>query len=84
VLVLLPVLSSAGAAWVRGRAAGEVVLLLAIGVVVSVILFVVLCSGVSSSNWGTYSRRSEPVRYWLDVGILCLAYVGLCLAGYWM
>src|SRR5215510_3251815 len=49
-LMLLPVLSGAGAAWVRGRATGEVVLLLALGVAVSVVLFVVLCSGVSSSN----------------------------------
>jgi hypothetical protein len=83
-LMLLPVLSSAGAAWVRGRAAREAVILLAVGVAASVVVFVMLCSGVSSSNWGTYSRRREPVRYWVDVGLFGLAYIGLCLAGYWM
>ena len=25
-----------------------------------------LNSGVSSSNWGTYYRDTEPVRFWLD------------------
>ena len=47
------------------------------GVVVATFLFAQLCSGRSSSNWGTYFRRSEPGRYWRDVALVAAIYAGL-------
>ena len=80
-LLLLPVLSSAAAALrQRGLFAATGVLLL--GLVVAAVLFVQLCSGVSSSNWGTFYRRREPARYWFAVGWVALFYLGLSVIGY--
>jgi hypothetical protein len=54
------------------------------GLAVTSLLFVQLASGASSSNWGTYFRSREPIRYWLDVAILSIAYVGICFAGWYI
>jgi hypothetical protein len=36
--------------------------------------FTTICSGMASSNWGTYFRASEPGRYWTEVLIIAGAY----------
>ena len=45
--------------------------------------FTALCSGMASSNWGTYFRISEPIRFWTHVGFMGLAYT-LVMAGMWV
>jgi hypothetical protein len=82
VLLLSPVCASAAASWTRGRDPGQTAIILLLGAAVAAVLFVTLCSGVESSNWGTWRRRSEPICYWLHVGVVGLAYVGLALAAW--
>jgi hypothetical protein len=84
VLLLTPVCASAGAGSAHRWTLGETAIFLLIGVAATLVLFVALCSGVESSNWGTYHRRSEPIRYWLHVGIIGLAYLGLALVGWFV
>lgn len=81
-LLLTPVVASVVAAVVRDRPWPGAGVLGMLGLAVASALFVTLLSGMSSSNWGTYCRTREPVRYWLDVAILGAAYLGLALAGY--
>ncbi len=45
--------------------------------------FTTLCSGMASSNWGTYFRASEPVRYWTEVAIIAGAYA-FAMTAMWM
>jgi hypothetical protein len=80
--LLSPVCASAVAGSARGWDLGLSAIVLLLGVAVASLLFVTLCSGVESSNWGTYDRRSEPIRYWLHVSIIGLAYLGLTFAGW--
>jgi hypothetical protein len=54
------------------------------GFVLAALLFIVLASGMTSSNWGTYFRSREPVRYWVDVCILIAACIGACAAGWFV
>jgi hypothetical protein len=51
-----------------------------IATVLAAVLFVTLCSGCSSSNWGTYFRSREPGRYWFDVAIGSIIYCAICAA----
>jgi hypothetical protein len=53
------------------------------GGALSYLLFISAFSGMTSSNWGTYFRDSEPVRYWLDMALIGLFYVGFLVA-MWM
>ena len=83
--VLLSLPSSASAAWngfVLSRWAWA-----AFGFVAGELLvfagFISICSGMASSNWGTYFRETEPVRFWLSVAICGLGYV-LVMAGMWL
>jgi hypothetical protein len=55
-LMLVPVLVSAGASWARLQDGGLVIVVGLVGVAVASILFVELCSGMASSNWGTHFR----------------------------
>lgn len=45
-------------------------------------LFVELCSGMASSNWGTHFRQTEPVRYWIQISMVTLAYLALSSLGF--
>ena len=48
----------------------------------SISLFVSLSSGMSSSNLGTYFRKTEPVRYWVEITVMSVVYCALCSVGY--
>jgi hypothetical protein len=56
-------------------------LIAAMGTVVATIIFLVLVTGATSSNWGTYFRDQEPFYYWRDVAITIVCYVALATAG---
>jgi hypothetical protein len=43
-------------------------------------VFVSICSGVTSSNIGTYFRETEPVRYWITNGIATFIVCLVCIA----
>jgi hypothetical protein len=43
-------------------------------------VFVSICSGVTSSNIGTYFRETEPVRYWITNGITSFFVCLVCIA----
>ena len=80
--MVTPIIASASALWFRKQETGFVLLLGLIGVTVTAFLFVFLCSGIASSNWGTHFRRREPVRYWLQVVVIAAAYIFVSLIGY--
>jgi hypothetical protein len=67
---------------IRRHQIGFAVGVLTFGLVVTAILFVAICSGKSSSNWGTYFKLRDPLGYWLDIAVLVGAYAGLALAGW--
>jgi len=81
-LLVLPLLFSAGAAYLLGRGLGTAFGILVMGVGFAAMLFVALCSGIASSNWGTFERRREPVPFWLVVGWVGLFYLLLAFIGY--
>ena len=45
--------------------------------------FAALCSGMSSSNWGTYFRDLEPFNFWLDMMFFAGGYI-LVMIGMWV
>jgi hypothetical protein len=45
-------------------------------------VFTTIASGIESSNWGTFFRRREPIRFWIGASMLTLCYAGMCLAGF--
>jgi hypothetical protein len=45
--------------------------------------FTTICSGMASSNWGTYFRASEPMRYWTDVVIIA-GFYAFAMTGMWI
>jgi len=45
--------------------------------------FTFICSGMSSSNWGTYFKETEPLRYWIDLAILLCMYF-FVMFGMWI
>ncbi len=81
-LLVFPMVASAASMYLRRRSLGATVGLLVIDTCFASVLFVDLCSGTSSSNWGNYCRRREPVRYWLVTGWLGLFYLACLIAGY--
>jgi len=83
-LLVLPVLASSGAALIRGKGFAPALVVLVVGAAAAVALFVVLASGMISSNVGTYFRRTEPVRYWISVAVVVGGYLLLCAAGYFI
>ncbi len=82
-LMLVPVLVSAGASWARLQDGGLVIVVGLVGVAVASILFVELCSGMASSNWGTHFRSKEPGRYWAQVLFIALFYLMVSCMGFW-
>jgi hypothetical protein len=80
-MLLVPASGLAAACW-RGHIVGGCIVLV-MSAVCGAIAFVFLNSGVSSSNWGTFSRSREPIRYWLDVALMAALYLG-CSAGGWI
>src|SRR5262245_1091933 len=83
-LLVPPVLASGSAVVLRGQGWVPAVFVIVGGHFIGAALFVVLASGMSSSNWGTYFRSREPLRYWLDVAILATAYFMMCVCGYFL
>lgn len=77
-LLLVPPLAAAGyAVWVSGNLISAGLFLL--GAANAAVLFKGFCSGYSSSNWGLYFRKTEPISYWLGMGVWVFTYVFLCL-----
>lgn len=83
-LLMAPILASAAAVLVRGEGLLPAAVVLVIGSAVAVVLFDVVTTGRSSSNCGTYYRRTEPWRFWLSVGVIALGYLLLSTAGYFL
>jgi len=83
-LLLAPILASAAAVLYRGEGLPPALVVLVGGSAVAIVLFDVVASGRSSSNWGAYYRRTEPGRFWLSVGVFALGYLLLCTAGYFL
>jgi hypothetical protein len=46
-------------------------------------VFTSLCSGMISTNIGTYFRETEPFRYWITTGIITIM-VGLFCVAVWV
>jgi len=82
VLLLFPIAASAAATVVRGFAAIATIGIAVIGIAVALCLFAAVASGIESSDWGTFLRRREPIRYWIGVLILAAWYLGMCAAGW--
>jgi hypothetical protein len=79
--LLLPVTGSAVALWVHGHGIGVSLFVGFLGAFVAAGLFVALCSGMASSNWGTHFREREPRQYWVQVAVMGVVYLALSVAG---
>jgi lipopolysaccharide export LptBFGC system permease protein LptF len=79
---LLPVMASALSPWFREHRLGTSLFIGILGAYLAACLFVALCSGMTSSNWGTFFRQSEPTQYWSTVVIMGALYLGCSCAGY--
>ena len=82
VLLLLPPIACAVAVWVHGHGIWQAAGLWLFGFAISVPLFVSLCFGMASSNLGTYCRKTEPVRYWVEIVLMVATYIAICCVGY--
>jgi hypothetical protein len=51
---------------------------------IGMIPFVQLASGRSSSNHGTYFRKTEPIRFWRDTLLTLAVFVGLCVGPFFL
>jgi uncharacterized membrane protein YeaQ/YmgE (transglycosylase-associated protein family) len=80
--LLLPVTGSAVSLWFRKHGIGVSVFVGLVGAYVAACLFVALCSGMASSNWGTHFRQTEPTQYWLQVAVIGVVYLGLSCVGF--
>lgn len=81
-LMLLPVLGSSTAFYFRKQSSFQAVGLFVLGGFFAAAAFRDICGRMTSSNWGTYYREQEPVRYWLSVAVSVAAYLMLSVAGY--
>jgi membrane-associated PAP2 superfamily phosphatase len=63
-----------------GDAAAGAAALVVMLTLVAAIAFVMLKTGVSSSNHGTFYRESDGWRYWRDVLVLLAVYALFCVA----
>ena len=81
-VLLVPVAGSAVSLWSRKHGIGLSLIVGVLGIFVAASLFVDLCSGMTSSNWGTYFRQTEPKRYWLQVAVVAFFYLAISCAGY--
>ena len=82
ILMLIPIWSSAIAAAVRKQSIMMMILICLIGSGFTAILFVSYCSEMISSNLGTYFKKTEPIRYWLQIIVLVIIYAAFAIAGY--
>jgi hypothetical protein len=80
-LLLLPPLGSAGAIYFH-RGLATALFFFLMEVLLTSFLFLELRTGVSSSNWGTFDRRMQPVKYRLSVGWTIVFYIGFSIVGY--
>lgn len=78
----LPPIASAFAVWIHGHGFWQAAGVWMFGFAISIVLFVSLCSGRSSSNTGTYFRQTEPVRYWAEIVLIVAVYIAVCCGGY--
>jgi hypothetical protein len=83
-LLLLPWLPNSIAAYLRGFGPFNSIGLFLVGAGLSIGLFVGLCSGMDSTNWGTFYRSTEPVRYWVVIAIGACFYLAFSVAGYFV
>ena len=80
--LLLPVAGSAVSLWYHRHGIGVSLFVGLVGAYVAACLFVALCFGMASSNWGTHFRQSEPRQYWSQVTVEGVVYLGLSCVGY--
>lgn len=50
---------------------------IAISLLLVTVIVVEIQSGLTSSNWGTYTRTHHPFRYWAFVCTKCVLYLGM-------
>jgi len=74
-LLLIPVILGTVAFYLRGGSLFKTAGTFVLGLGISFALFVTLCSGIETSNRGTYFRSTEPIRYWIGVSIIAVFYV---------
>jgi hypothetical protein len=79
VMLLVPAAGLAAACW-RGHVVGGCIVFV-LSAICGAVLFVFLQSGISSSHTGTYTRRHEPLRFWVDAILLGAAYLAIALVG---
>lgn len=78
--LLFPVAGSAVSLWYHQHGVGVSLFFFFVGAYVAACLFVALCSGMASSNWGTHFRQSEPSQYWMQTSFIGAVYlVSVCL-----
>jgi hypothetical protein len=82
VVLLIPVMASCIAAIARNLPAVAPIFVVLFGTAVAFFLFAAIASGVESSNWGTYFRSREPVRFWIGVAISAIIYASISSAGW--
>jgi hypothetical protein len=81
---MLPLIPSAAAAYLNGFGLFNSIGLFLLGMGFAILIFVALCSGMESSNWGTNYRATEPIRFWIGVAFLFLFYILFSIAGYFV
>ena len=82
--LLFPIAGSALSLWHHQHGIGLSLLVGLVVVYISACLFVALCSGMVTSNWGTYFRQTEPSQFGLHIVILGMLYLGLSCVGYFV
>ena len=53
------------------------VVTIAISLLLVTVIVVEIQTGLTSSNWGTYTRTEHPAHYWVLVCAKCLLYLGM-------
>ena len=82
--LLLPIIGSAISLYLHKHGIGVAMTVGLTGAFVAASLFVDLCSGMASSNWGTHFREGEPRLYWLHVAVVAMVYLALLSVGYFV
>lgn len=64
----------------RAHSALTTVFMIIVGALLAAVIVTDLCTGVTSSNWGTYLRARQPARYWCSLLVSTLFYLGMIAA----
>jgi hypothetical protein len=82
VVALIPVMASCVAASARNLPAVAPIFIALFGTGIAFSLFATIASGVESTNWGTYFRSRERVRFWIGVATNVIIYAAVSIAGW--